>query len=130
MMRTINEQETRTDAAANRKIEKLFYRLAAAQIAQILLGAGLSFFIAPASLFVSRTEGEAFAWIAAAFAGIALIALGLVLIALSIVAAAAYRREKSWHRIVGIATAGIALLALPFGTVAGGALLRRIRRTR
>ena len=130
IMREINEQKALTGATENQRIGKLFYRLAAVQIVQILTGAVLSFFVAPTSLFVSRTEDEAFTWIAAAFGGIVMIALGLILIVLSTVAAIALRREKSWRGGIGILTAGIALLAFPFGTITGCILLRRIFKAR
>lgn len=130
IMREMDEQKMSTDAGENGRIGKLFYYLAAAQILQIAVGAVLSFFVAPASLFVSRTDDEAFAWIAAAFAGVVMIALGAVVIALSIVAAFAFRREKSWRNIIGIAAAGIAVFAFPFGTIMGGILIWRIFKVR
>lgn len=128
IMRENSEQKMPASATENQKIGIFFYWLAAAQIAQILIGAVLSFFVAPASLFVSRTDDEAFAWIAAAFIGFAVIALGLILIVLSIVAARAFRKEKSRRNVIGIITAGLAIFAFPFGTISGSLLLRKILR--
>lgn len=112
--------------AENQKIGKLFRLLAAWQILQIAGGAVLGLLVAPASLFVSRTETEAFGWIAAGFAGFAAIALGVILIPLSIVAASGFRGEKKWRKIVGIAAASLAILEFPCGTLLGGYLLWRI----
>jgi hypothetical protein len=105
---------------------KLFYLLAAAAIIQIGGGLVLGLLVAPASLFVSRSENETFAWIVAALAGLAQVALGLILIPLSILSALAFRREKSWRRLAGIATAALAVFAFPCGTIPGVVLFRRI----
>lgn len=123
IMKEINEQNFPINENENERIGNLFYRFAAAQIAQILIGAVLSFFVAPASLFVSRTDDETFTWLAAAFAGIAMIALGSILFALSIIASMAFRKEKKWRNFIGILTAGAGIFAFPFGTILGGILL-------
>ena len=78
-----------TTLPENQTISRLFYWLAALQILIIIGGAVLGLLVAPASLFVSRTENEAFVWIAAGFVGFAAIALGVILIPLSLVAARA-----------------------------------------
>lgn len=126
IMNEINEQQAQAMPTANRKIGGLFLWLAAAQILQIAAGAVLGLFVAPASLFVSRTETEAFIWIAAGFFGIALIALGVILIPLSVIAAVAFRNDKKWRNVVGIIAAGLACLAFPFGTILGGYLVWKI----
>ncbi|MBA3786961.1 MAG: hypothetical protein H0X15_15740, partial [Acidobacteria bacterium] len=53
----------------NQTIGRLFYLLAALQILIISGGAILGLLVAPTSLFVSRTENEAFVWIALGFVG-------------------------------------------------------------
>lgn len=112
----------------NQKIGGLFYWLAALQILIITGGTILTLLIAPASLFVSRTETEAFGWFAAGFAGLIAIALGVILLIFSLVTANAFRRKKSWRKTAGILTAGLAILELPIGTVAGIFLLWKISK--
>jgi uncharacterized Tic20 family protein len=110
----------------NQTIGRLFYLLAALQILIISGGAILGLLVAPASLFVSQTENEAFVWIALGFVGLANVALGVILILLSIVAAIGFRNEKKWRKIVGIIAAGLAILEFPFGTILGGYLVWKI----
>ncbi len=114
----------------NQTIGRLFYLLAALQILIISGGALLGLFVAPASLFVSQTENEAFVWIVLGFIGLANVALAVILILLSIVAAIGFRSEKRWRKIVGIITAGLAILEFPLGTVLGGFLLWKMLRKR
>ncbi len=58
----------------NQTIGRLFYLLAALQILIISGGAILGLLVAPASLFVSQTENEAFVWIALGFVGFTFVA--------------------------------------------------------
>ncbi len=115
-----------TTLPENQTISRLFYWLAALQILIIIGGAVLGLLVAPASLFVSRTENEAFVWIAVGFVGFAAIALGVILIPLSLVAASAFRNDKKWRKVVGITAAGLAILEFPFGTILGGYLVWKI----
>lgn len=115
-----------TTLPENQTISRLFYWLAALQILIIIGGAVLGLLVAPASLFLSRTENEAFVWIAAGFVGFAAIALGVILIPLSLVAASAFRNDKKWRKVVGIAAAVLAVLEFPFGTILGGCLVWKI----
>lgn len=110
----------------DRKIASLFYVLAAAQILQIAGGGVLGLLVAPASLFISRTETEAFVWIVLGFAGFVFIAVGIILIPLSIFAAVGFRRKKKWRKIVGFGTSCLAVLAFPFGTIFGITAMRKI----
>ncbi len=114
----------------NQKLAGLFYLFAALQILTILGGAVLGLLVAPTSLFVSRTENEAFVWIALGFVGFAFATLGVILLLLSIVAAIGFRNEKKWRKVVGIITAGLAILEFPLGTVLGGFLLWKTLRKR
>ncbi len=113
-------------AAENKKLGRLFYVFAAFQILIILCGAILVLLVAPASLFVSTTESEAFFWIFLGFTGLVFIALGVVLIPLSIAAARGISQEKSWGRIVGIIAAILAIFEFPLGTIFGGYLLWKL----
>ena len=124
IMREMREQTAKIPETE--RAGRLFNWLAALQIVTILGGAILGLFIAPASLFVSRTDGEAFAWIAAAFTGFAMIALGVITLPLALLAANAFRKDKKWRSVVGCAAAGLAILELPFGTILGGYLIWKI----
>ena len=115
-------------ATENHNISRLFYLLAAVQILQIAGGAVLGLLVAPASLFVSTDENEAFVWIALGFAGFAAIALGVILIPLCFVAGRATAQGKSWSLIAGSIAAGLAILEFPLGTVLGGYLLWKLLR--
>ena len=119
-----------TTLPENQTISRLFYWLAAMQILTIIGGAVLGLLVAPASLFVSRTENEAFVWIAVGFVGFAAIALGVILIPLSLVAASAFRNDKKWREAVGVAAAVLAVLEFPFGTILGGYLVWKILKQR
>ncbi len=119
-----------TTLPENQTISRLFYWLAALQILIIFGGAVLGLLVAPASLFVSRTENEAFVWIAVGFVGFAAIALGVILIPLSLVAASAFRNDKKWRKVVGITAAGLAILEFLFGTILGGYLVWKILKQR
>lgn len=126
LMNEISEQKIFSETVKNQKIGKLFHWLAAAQIVQILGGAILGFFVAPASLFVSREEAEALWWIVAAVFGYGQITLGVILIPLSLLAANAFRKEKSWRKFAGIAISALALLSFPLGTIFGALILIKI----
>ena len=117
-----------TIAEENLKIGRHFYLLAAVQILQIAGGAVLGLLIAPASLFVSKNENEAFVWIILGFIGFAAIALGVILIPLCFIAARGAAQGKTWGKIVGILAAGLAVLEFPFGTFLSGYLLWKLRR--
>ncbi len=122
------ESKTQTVMTENQKLGRLFNFFAALQILMILGGAILGFFIAPASMFVSTTETQAFVWIVLGFVGLANIALGAVLIVLSIVAALGIRQEKKWGKICGIIAAILAVFEFPLGTIFGIYLLRKLFR--
>ena len=126
IMSEMREQKAQTAMPETERVGRLFYWLAATQILTIGGGAILGLLVAPASLFVSQTDGEAFAWIAAGLVGFAAIALGLILIPLSLVAASAFRSDKKWRSVVGFAAAGLAVLEFPFGTILGGCLIWKI----
>lgn len=110
----------------NQNTGLLFYLLAALQILQAVCGAILSLLIAPASLFVSRSENEAFGWIVAGFIGLAVLALALVLIPLSLIAAIGFRGEKRWRKITGFIAACLAILEFPLGTLLSIFLFRKV----
>ena len=126
LMNEISEQKMFSETAGNQNIGKLFRRLAVAQVVQIAGGAVLGFFVAPAGLFVSREETEAFYWIAAAVFGYGQILLGVILIPLSLITASAFRGEKSRRRFAGILTSGLAILSFPLGTIFGAILIAKI----
>ncbi len=110
----------------NQTISRLFYWLAALQILIIIGGAVVGLFMAPLSIFVSKTEAEYFGWLAIGLIGILNIALGVILIPLSLVAASAFRNDKKWRKVVGIAASVLAVLEIPFGTILGGYLVWKI----
>ena len=112
----------------NKRVGKTFYLLAAVMVFQIAGALVVGLLVAPASVFVSRGETEAFMWMAFGIAALALAALGAVLIVLSIVAAVGAARGKNWFRFVGAATATLAILEFPLGTIFGGYLLWRFKR--
>ncbi len=114
--------------AENQKLGRLFYVFTALQILIIFGGAVLVLLVAPTSLFVSTTEGEAFFWIFSGFTGLVFIALGVVLIPLSIAAARGISQEKNWGRTVGVITAILAVFEFPLGTFFGGYLLWKLFR--
>ena len=128
IMREISEQKNFSETAKSQKIGKLFGWLAAAEVLQIAGGALLGFFIAPASLFVSRDETEAFYCIAAVVFGFGQIVFGLILIPFSLITASAFRKEKNWRRFAGILSSGLAILSFPLGTIFGVILLAKIFR--
>ncbi len=115
-------------AAENKKLGRLFYIFAALQILIIFGGAVLVLLVAPTSLFVSTTEGEAFFWIFSGFTGLVFIALGVILIPLSIAAARGISQEKNWGRVTGIIAAILAIFEFPLGTIFGGYLLWKLFR--
>lgn len=115
-----------TTLPENQIISRLFYWLAALQILIIIGGAVVGLFMAPLSIFVSKTEAEYFGWLAIGLIGILNIALGVILIPLSLVAASAFRNDKKWRKAVGIAAAVLAVLEFPFGTILGGYLVWKI----
>ncbi len=92
----------------------------------IIGGAVVGLFMAPLSIFVSKTEAEYFGWLAIGLIGILNIALGVILIPLSLVAASAFRNDKKWRKVVGIAASVLAVLEIPFGTILGGYLVWKI----
>lgn len=125
----MSEMRQQTAAAAmpeNRKIGTVFYLLAASQIFTIFGGAVLGLFIAPATIFASRTQSDEVFGITVGLIGLAAIALGVILIPLSLASAVAFRRDKNWRNSVGFAAAGLAVLAVPFGTILGGYLIWKI----
>jgi hypothetical protein len=128
MTEIIKDNPKSVSVVENQKLDRLFYVFAAFQILIILCGAILVLLVAPASLFVSTTESEAFFWIAAGFIGLMFIALGVVLIPLSIAAARGISQEKNWGRIVGIIAAILAFFEFPLGTIFGGYLLWKLFR--
>ena len=126
IMNEMRQHETRAAMPETKKIGTFFYLLAAMQILTIFCGAVLTFFIAPATIFASRTQEDEFFGIAVGLVGLAAIALGLILIPLSLVAASAFRNDKKWRKVVGIAAAVLAVLEFPFGTILGGYLVWKI----
>lgn len=126
IMSEMMQHKAQAKLPENERIGRLFHLLAALQILTIAGGAVLGLFVAPASLFASRTDGEAFGWIAAALVGFLSIALGVITLPLAAVAANGFRREKKWGKAVGIIAAGLTLLEFPFGTVLGSYLLWKI----
>ena len=108
---------------AAEKIGTAFFLFAALEFVLVLSGAVLTFLVAPASLFVSRTETEAFTWMTIWSLAIVTLAFGLVLLPLAVIAGRASRSGKSWSKKFGVITAIIALLQLPFGTILGFYLL-------
>ncbi|MDQ3063977.1 MAG: hypothetical protein M3R14_14120 [Acidobacteriota bacterium] len=130
MTEILESNRAATSAAENQKLGRLFYILAALQILIIFGGAVLVLLVAPTSLFVSTTEGEAFFWIVSGFVGLVFIALGVILIPLSIAASRGISQEKTWGRIIGIVAAILAIFEFPLGTIFGGYLLWRLFRRR
>ncbi len=128
MTEILESNPAAASAIENKKLGRLFYVLAALQILIIFGGAVLVLLVAPASLFVSTTEGEAFFWIAAGFGGLVFLALGVILIPLSIIASRGISQEKTWGRIVGIIAAILAIFEFPLGTFFGGYLLWKLFR--
>lgn len=126
IMNEMRQHETRAAMPETKKIGTFFYLLAAMQILTIFCGAVLTFFIAPATIFASRTQEDEFFGIAVGLVGLAAIALGLILSLLSLVAAIAFRNDKNWRNVVGIGAAGLAILEFPFGTILGGYLVWKI----
>lgn len=126
IMNEMKQYKTQTAMPETQRIGRLFYWLAALQILIIIGGAVLGLLVAPASLFVSRTENEAFVWAAAVVVGLAAVAFGVVLLPLSLVAAIAFRKDKKWSKVVGIIASGLAFLEFPFGTILGGYLIWKI----
>lgn len=110
------------------KLSRLFDLFVALQILIILGGAVISFFIAPLSIFISKTEAEYIGWLVIGLIGIVNIALGVILIPLSIVAACGIRQEKSWGKAAGIAASILAIFEFPVGTIFGGFLMRKVFR--
>lgn len=130
IMSEMRQQKTTAAMPENRKIGILFYLLAALQIFTIFGGAVLGLFVAPASLFASRTQADEVFAVAVGVVGLTAIALGLILILLSLVAAIAFRNDKDWRDVVGIGAAGLAILEFPFGTILGGYLVWKIIKRR
>ncbi len=128
MTEIIKDNPKSVSVVENQKLDRLFYVFAAFQILIILCGAILVLLVAPASLFVSTTESEAFFWIFLGFTGLVFIALGVVLIPLSIAAARGISQEKNWGRTVGVITAILAVFEFPLGTFFGGYLLWKLFR--
>jgi len=126
IMNEMKQYKTQTAMPETERIGGLFYLLAALQILMIIGGAILGLFVAPASLFASRTEADELFSIAVGLVGFASIALGTILIPLSLIAAIAFRKDKKWSKVVGIIASGLAFLEFPFGTILGGYLVWKI----
>jgi len=126
MTEILESNRAATSAAENQKLGRLFYILAALQILIIFGGAVLVLLVAPASLFVSTTEGEAFFWFVSGFVGLVFIALGVILIPLSIAASRGISQERNWGRVIGIIAAVLAVFEFPLGTFFGGYLLWKL----
>jgi len=126
IMNEMRQQKITTAMPESRITGRPFYLLAALQIFTIFGGAVLGLFVAPATIFASRTEADEFFGIAVGLIGLAAIALGLILIPLSLVAAIAFGSDKKWRSVVGFAAAGLAVLEFPFGTILGGYLVWKI----
>ena len=108
----------------NRRLDKIFYLLAAGQFLTAVVGALLGLLVAPASLFVSRTETEAVAWLAVGVAALWFAALGMLAMPFAIAAARATRGAK----IYGCIAAALTFLQFPLGTIFGGYLFWRLRK--
>jgi hypothetical protein len=128
IMSEMMQYKTKAALPENQKLGRLFYLLAAVQIVAIAGGAILGLFVAPASLFVSRTENDALLWFAAGLIGFLAVALGVILIPLSLIAANGFYKDRRWRKVVGIIAAGLALLQFPVGTICGGYLLHKLFR--
>lgn len=110
------------------KLSRLFNLFAALQILMILGGAVVGLFMAPLSIFVSKTEAEYIGWLVIGLIGIVNIALGVILIPLSIVAARGICQEKTWGKTIGIVAATLAIFEFPIGTLCGGFLAWKLFR--
>jgi len=128
IMREMAENNARAAAPEAQKPGGLFYALAALQVPIILGGAVIGLFMAPISLFVSTTEGQAIAWLLIALIALANLALGLIVLPLGIAAGIGLGKEKKWGKVVGIIAALLALLQFPVGTICGGYLLHKLFR--
>lgn len=111
---------------AQKDLSGKFYTLAVFEILMILCGAILALLVAPASLFVSRAESEAFAWIAAGMLAACFAAIGLIAFPLALLAARGANRGKGYGKICGIIAGVLAILQFPLGTIFGWLLLRKI----
>lgn len=106
------------------RLDKMFYLLAAGQFLTAAVGALLGLLVAPASLFVSRTETEAVAWLAVCVAALWFAALGALAMPFSVAAARAKRHGKFY----GCIAAALTFLQFPLGTIFGGYLFWRLRK--
>lgn len=106
------------------RLDRIFYLLAAGQFLTAAVSAVVGLLIAPASLFVSRTETEAVAWLAVCVAALWFAALGTLAIPFAVAAARASRGAK----IYGCIAAALIFLQFPLGTIWGGYLFWRLRK--
>lgn len=121
-----NSAENAAEYKAAEILSKEFYLFAALQFFTIPCGAVLGLFVAPASLFASRTQGDEILALAAALAGISFAAFALIAFPLALAAAFGIKRRSRYGRICGIAAAVLAIPQIPLGTIIGWLLLRKI----
>lgn len=111
---------------AQKDLSRKFYLLAVFEFLTILCGAITALLVAPASLFVSRAEPEAFAWIAAGIVAACFAVVGLLALPLALLAARGANRGKSYGKVCGSIAGVLAILQFPLGTIFGALILRKI----
>lgn len=119
---------TRDEDGGDKQLGKLFYLLAAWQVFLIFVGAVVGLFMAPISLFVSQTQAQVIGWMLIGLFALLTGVLAVIALPLSIIAAIGIGKHRRWGRIIGTATAIIALVQFPLGTAFGIYALSRLLR--